>query len=37
MFSLENGSEIEMVPSASEYLGSTLDIRDNDSALVFRV
>jgi hypothetical protein len=35
MFNLENGSEIETVPDSSEFLGSTLDIRDNDSALVF--
>jgi hypothetical protein len=33
MFSLENDSEIETVPDSSEFL--TLDIRDNDSALVF--
>jgi hypothetical protein len=37
MFSLENGSEVETVPDASEFLESTLDIWDNDSALVFCV
>jgi hypothetical protein len=34
MFSFENGPEIETVPSASEFLGNTLNIWDNDSALV---
>jgi hypothetical protein len=33
MFSLENGSVIEMVPDASEFLRSTLNIRNYDSAL----
>jgi hypothetical protein len=35
VFHFENGSEIETVPDASHFLGNTLDIWDNDSALVF--
>jgi hypothetical protein len=34
MFSFENGSEIETVPDLSEFLGNTLNIWDDDSALV---
>jgi hypothetical protein len=37
MFSHENGSEIETVPIAAEFLGSALNIRDNDSSLVYCV
>jgi hypothetical protein len=35
MFSLEDGSEIETVPDASETLESTLNIWDDDGALVY--
>jgi hypothetical protein len=35
MFRLKDGSKIETVPNAAELLGVTLDIRDDDSALVF--
>jgi hypothetical protein len=35
MFSLENGSETETVPDASEFLGSTLNIWDDDSVLIY--
>jgi hypothetical protein len=34
IFSFENGPDIEMVSSASEFLGDTLNIWDNDCALV---
>jgi hypothetical protein len=34
MFSLENRPDIETVPDASEFLGDTLNLCDNDSALV---
>jgi hypothetical protein len=34
MFSFENGPYTEMVPNASESLGDTLNIWDNDHALV---
>jgi hypothetical protein len=34
MFSFENGPDIEMVSSASEFLGYTINIWD-DSALVY--
>jgi hypothetical protein len=37
MFSFEDGSEIETVPDASEFLGNALDIRDDDSGLVYCV
>jgi hypothetical protein len=37
MFSFENGAGIETVPNAPEYLGNTLDIWDDDSALVYCV
>jgi hypothetical protein len=37
MFSLEDGSETETVPDAPEFLGNALDIRDDDSALVYCV
>jgi hypothetical protein len=35
MFSFESGPDIEMVSSASEFLGNTLNTWDNDSALVY--
>jgi hypothetical protein len=35
MFSSENDPDIEMVSNVSEFLGDTLNIRDNDSALVY--
>jgi hypothetical protein len=35
MFSFKNGPEIEMVPNTSEFLRNTLNIWDNDSALVY--
>jgi hypothetical protein len=34
MFSFENGLENVTVSNASEFFGSTLNIRDNDSAMV---
>jgi hypothetical protein len=34
MFSLKDVSEVETVPNASEFLGDTLNIWDDDSALV---
>jgi hypothetical protein len=37
MLSLKDGSEVETVPNASEFLGDTLNIRDDDSALVYCV
>jgi hypothetical protein len=37
MLSLENGSEIETVPDASEFLGSALNVLDDDSALIYCV
>jgi hypothetical protein len=37
MFSLEDGSEIEAIPDASAFLGSALDIWDDDSGLVYCV
>jgi hypothetical protein len=37
MFSSENGPDIETVHNASEFLGDTLNIRDDDSALVYCV
>jgi hypothetical protein len=37
MFSFENGPEIEMVPSASEFLGNNPNVWGNDSALVRRI
>jgi hypothetical protein len=37
MFSFENGPDIETVPSGSEFLGNTLNIWDNDHALVYLV
>jgi hypothetical protein len=37
MSSFDNGPEIETVPNASEYLGNTLNICDNDSAMVYFV
>jgi hypothetical protein len=33
MFSYENDPDIEMVSNVSEFLGDTLNIWDNDSAL----
>jgi hypothetical protein len=36
-FSFENGSEVETVPNASEFLGSALYIRDDHSALLYCV
>jgi hypothetical protein len=35
MFNLEDSSEIETVPDVSEFLGDALNIRDDDSALVY--
>jgi hypothetical protein len=32
MFSFENDHDIETVSSASEFLGDTLNVRDNDHA-----
>jgi hypothetical protein len=37
MFSFEKGSDIEVVSSAFDFLGDTLNIRDNDRALVYFV
>jgi hypothetical protein len=37
LFSFENGPDIEMVSSASEFLGNTLNIWDNDSALIYGI
>jgi hypothetical protein len=37
MFSFENSPEIETVPNASEFLRHTLNIWDNDNALVYCV
>jgi hypothetical protein len=37
MFSLEDGSETEMVPNVSEFLRNSLNIRNDDSALVYCV
>jgi uncharacterized protein YxjI len=37
MFSFENGPDIETVRNASEFLGDTFNIWDNDSALVYCV
>jgi hypothetical protein len=37
MFSLEDGSEIVTAPAASEFLGSTVNISDGDSALEYYV
>jgi hypothetical protein len=37
MHRFENGPDIETVPDASEFLGSALNIRDYDSALVYCV
>jgi hypothetical protein len=37
MFSLEDGSETEMVPDAPELLRNAHNIRDDDSALVYCV
>jgi hypothetical protein len=34
MFNIENGSEIETVPDASEFLASTLNIWDDDRAML---
>jgi hypothetical protein len=33
----ENGPDIEMVSDAPEFLGDTLHIRVNDSALVYHI
>jgi hypothetical protein len=35
MFSFENGTEIEMASNASEFLGTVLNIWDNDIAMVY--
>jgi hypothetical protein len=35
MFSFENGPDIETISNASEFLGDTLNIWNNDSALVY--
>jgi hypothetical protein len=35
MFSFEDGSEMERVPDESEFLGSALNIWDDDGALVY--
>jgi hypothetical protein len=35
MFSFENGPDIETVPNASEFLGDTLNIWDNDRAMIY--
>jgi hypothetical protein len=35
MFNVENGSELKTVPDASEFLGSALDIRGDDSVLLY--
>jgi hypothetical protein len=35
MFSFENDPEIETVSNAPEFLGETLNIWDNHSALVY--
>jgi hypothetical protein len=37
MFSLEDGSETEMVPDEPEFLRNSLNIRDDDSALLSSV
>jgi hypothetical protein len=37
MFSFENGPDIETISRASELLGGTLNIRNNDSALEYCV
>jgi hypothetical protein len=37
MFSFENGPDIETVSNAPEFLGNTLNIWDNDSALVYYI
>jgi hypothetical protein len=35
MFSFENGPDIKTVSDASEFLGGTLNIWDNDLALIY--
>jgi hypothetical protein len=35
MFRFENSPHIETVSNASEFLGDTLNMWDNDSALVY--
>jgi hypothetical protein len=35
MFSFANGSEIETVPNASQFLGDVPDIWENDHAMVY--
>jgi hypothetical protein len=37
MFSFENGPDIEAVSNASEFLGDTLNTRDNDNVLIYRI
>jgi hypothetical protein len=35
MFSFENGSDIQLVSNASEFLRDTLNTWDNDCALLY--